>query len=234
MQWHATTAQADIKWTEDIFGMAFKDSGKPLDKLELTDFVPAVVSAWKNVDPDPRTRTFAGLKRTNGRFSDDDLARILHDATEKPAGAYRARGSPACMRLVEMLGMVQARQWGVCTMNEFREFLGLKRFDTFEEWNSDPEIAVRLLRRRRRIAMFVFWAPGREQWRFGRRRQRMAHGARRLCLCCVDGGADGRFIYFALQNAARQLYGHIDNLELYPGLQAEVSSDPNHTGARLD
>ena len=23
------------------------------------------------------------------------------------------------------------------------------------------------------------------------------------------------------QNAARQLYGHIDNLELYPGLQAE-------------
>ncbi|PIL31281.1 cytochrome P450 [Ganoderma sinense ZZ0214-1] len=162
-RWHATTAATDIKWTEDIFSMAFKDSGKPLDKLELTDFVPAVVSAWKNVDPDPRTRTFAGLKRTNGRFNDDDLARILHDATEKPAGAYRARGSPANLRLVEMLGMVQARQWGVCTMNEFRQFLGLKQFDTFEEWNSDPEIA----------------------------------------------------------NAARQLYGHIDNLELYPGLQAE-------------
>lgn len=233
MQWHATTAQADIKWTEDIFGMAFKDSGKPLDKLELTDFVPAVVSAWKNVDPDPRTRTFAGLKRTNGRFSDDDLARILHDATEKPAGAYRARGSPACLRLVEMLGMVQARQWGVCTMNEFREFLGLKRFDTFEEWNSDPEIAVRLLLlRRRRIATFVFWPLGANSGVL------VAGGAwrtpRRLCLCCVQGGADGRFTYFALQNAARQLYGHIDNLELYPGLQAEVSSDPNHTGARLD
>lgn len=70
------------------------------------------------------------------------------------------------LRIVEMMGMVQARSWGVCTMNEFRAFLGLKQFATFEEWNPDPEIA----------------------------------------------------------QAARQLYGHIDNLELYPGLQAEVSS----------
>ncbi len=31
--------------------------------------------------------------------------------------------------------MNQARQWGVCTMNEFREFLGLKPFASFEEWN---------------------------------------------------------------------------------------------------
>ena len=58
------------------------------------------------------------------------------------AGAYRARGSPAALRIVEILGMTQARQWGVCTMNEFRTFLGLKTFDSFEEWNSDPEIAV--------------------------------------------------------------------------------------------
>ena len=48
-------------------------------------------------------------------------------------------------------------------MNEFRAFLGLKQFDTFEEWCSDKSVA---------------------------------------------------------QQAAR-LYGHIDNLELYVGLQAE-------------
>ena len=50
-------------------------------------------------------------------------------------------------------------------MNEFRKFLGLKQFDSFEEWagKANPEIAA----------------------------------------------------------AARQLYGHIDNLELYVGLQAE-------------
>ncbi|OSD00891.1 heme peroxidase [Trametes coccinea BRFM310] len=170
-RWHATTAASDIKWTEEIFTKAFQSTGKPLDKLELKDFVPAVTNTWKNVEPDPRKRTFAGLQRgPDGRFSDDDLARhviinyrVLQDATEKPAGTYRARGSPAVLRIVEMMGMIQARQWGVCTMNEFRTFLGLKRFESFEEWNPDKEIA----------------------------------------------------------NAARQLYGHIDNLELYPGLQAE-------------
>jgi hypothetical protein len=66
------------------------------------------------------------------------------------------------MRVVEVMGIEQARSWGVCTMNEFRQFLGLRRtfalcyrfcspltiyieFNTFEEWNPDPEIAVRLL-----------------------------------------------------------------------------------------
>lgn len=58
------------------------------------------------------------------------------------AGAYRARGTPAVLRIIEIMGMEQGRAWGVCTMNEFREFLGLKRFDSFEEWNRDPEIAV--------------------------------------------------------------------------------------------
>ena len=79
------------------------------------------------------------------------------------AGAYRARGTPEVLRIIEVMAMQQARSWGACSMNEFRQFLGLKKFDDFEEWCSDKEIA----------------------------------------------------------QAARQLYGHIDNLELYPGLQAE-------------
>lgn len=109
----------------------------------MADFGKGVVHAWSHVDPDPRTRTFAGLKRgPDGSFSDDDIARVLQDSTEKVAGTYRARGSPAALRIVEVMGMLQARQWGVCTMNEFRTWLGLKTFDSFEEWNPDREIAV--------------------------------------------------------------------------------------------
>ncbi|KAL4246560.1 hypothetical protein ABKN59_008750 [Abortiporus biennis] len=161
-RWHATTAEKDVKWTDDLINGVF--GNKPFDQITTQDFVPGVVSAFKTVDPNPRTRTFAGLKRgPDGSFSDDDIARILQDATESTAGTYRARGTPASLRVVEIMAMQQARKWGVCTMNEFRKFLKLKTFDTFEEWNSDPAIA----------------------------------------------------------NAARQLYGHIDNLELYPGLQAE-------------
>ncbi|KAI0783170.1 heme peroxidase [Abortiporus biennis] len=161
-RWHATTAEKDVKWTEDLMNGVFQ--GKSFDEITTEDFLPGVVNTFKNVDPNPRTRTFAGLKRgPNGAFSDDDIAAILQDATESGAGTYRARGTPASLRIVEIMAMEQAREWGVCTMNEFRRFLKLKEFESFEEWNPDPAIA----------------------------------------------------------NAARQLYGHIDNLELYPGLQAE-------------
>ncbi|KAG8894697.1 hypothetical protein FRB99_001047 [Tulasnella sp. 403] len=78
------------------------------------------------------------------------------------------------MKVVEMIGIEQARSWGVCTLNEFRQYLGLKEYDSFEEWNPDPEIA----------------------------------------------------------NAARALYGHIDNLELYVGMQAEEAKVPGE-GAGL-
>ena len=104
------------------------------------------------------------LKRgPDGAFNDDDIARVLQEATASPAAAYRAQGTPPVLRIVEIMSILQARSWGVCTMNEFRAYLGLKKFETFEEWSSVPEVS----------------------------------------------------------SAARQLYGHIDNLELYPGLQAE-------------
>ncbi|KAI5117531.1 hypothetical protein M0805_004764 [Coniferiporia weirii] len=161
-RWHATTAQEDVRWTEAAFGQIFQ--GKSLDQLDLNDFRSAAVRVFSQAEPNPRKRTFGGIQRQeDGTFKDDDLAKVLHDATEKCAGAYRARGTPAALRIVEIMGMQQARRWGVCTMNEFRRFLGLKPFSSFEEWSSDPEIA----------------------------------------------------------GAARRLYNHVDNLELYPGLQAE-------------
>ena len=125
------------------------------------------MNTYRSLQADPRKRTFGGLRRSEadgtGIFSDDDLAGVLHDATKKVAGAYRARGTPSVLRVIEILGIEQARKWGVCTMNEFRQFLGLKTFSTFKEWNSDE----------------------------------------------------------AISKAAEKIYGHVDNLELYPGLQAE-------------
>lgn len=116
------------------------------------------------MDANPRTREFGGIHRgADGKFSDDDLARVLQDATADASGAYRAAGTPSVLKIVEILGIQQGRQWGACSMNEFRVFLGLKPFADFNEWSTRPEIA----------------------------------------------------------EAARKLYGHIDNLELYPGLQAE-------------
>ena len=50
------------------------------------------------------------------RFNDSDLAAILQNATEWSAGAFRARGTPAVLRFVEVLGINQARRWGTCSV----------------------------------------------------------------------------------------------------------------------
>ncbi|KAF8579879.1 heme peroxidase [Ramaria rubella] len=172
-RWHTTTSAADQTWTEEVFSRAF--GGKPFDEITIQDFGASFMKILSQLDPDPSKRTFGNLQRgADGKFSDDDLANILHDATESPAGQYRARGTPEVLRIVEVMGIMQGRQWGVCTMNEFRNFLGLKQFKTFEEWNPDPEIA----------------------------------------------------------EGARRLYGHVDNLELYTGLQCE-STMPLSGGLRF-
>lgn len=57
------------------------------------------------------------LKRgTNGRFDDGDLARILQNGTEWSAGAFKARGTPEVLRVIEILGIEQSRSWGVCSV----------------------------------------------------------------------------------------------------------------------
>lgn len=66
--------------------------------------------------------TSRSLKRKeDGSFSDDDLARFLQDATSNPAARFGARGTPGVMRLNEIMGMLQSRRWGVCSLNDFRK-----------------------------------------------------------------------------------------------------------------
>ncbi|KAG2338641.1 heme peroxidase [Suillus weaverae] len=109
-----------------------------------------------------------------GSFKDSDLAGLLQGATSHRAASFGARGTPAIMRLHEIMGIEANRAWGVCSLNDFRKFLGLKAYSSFLEWNPNHEVA----------------------------------------------------------DAAEKLYGHIDNLELYVGLQAEESK-PLIEGAGL-
>ena len=59
-----------------------------------------------------KDRTFAGLARlANGHFSDSNLAHLLYKAIEESAGFFRARGTPAVLKVVDVMGMMQARNW---------------------------------------------------------------------------------------------------------------------------
>lgn len=73
--------------------------------------------------PPPNTWTFGGLKRNKetGLFDDKQLADILKDAMEVPAGAFGARRTPHVMRIIEMMSIQQNRDWGTCSLNEFRK-----------------------------------------------------------------------------------------------------------------
>lgn len=86
---------------------------------------------WGQRARDPNTK----------RYADADLAKVLQDATSVPAGAFKARGVPHVMRVIEILGIEQGRKWGCCSLNDFRRFLGLRPYETFEEWNPDQEVA---------------------------------------------------------------------------------------------
>ncbi|KAF7356580.1 Heme peroxidase [Mycena venus] len=171
-RWHATTSMEDEKWVNRVFEQIF--AGKKPEDVTPADF-KAAASTLQSKQPDITHWTFGDMQRQdNGSFKDEDLANILHNATEHPAAAFRARGTPASMRLHEMMGIEQNRRWGVCGLNDFRKYLGLKPYANFREWNPDPEIA----------------------------------------------------------DCAEKLYGDINNLELYVGLQAEEAK-PVVEGAGL-
>ena len=71
---------------------------------------------------DPRYYPIADLKRKpDGRFDDGDLATILLDATANPASAFKARGTPWVMKVIEVMGIERQRAWGSCSLNEFRK-----------------------------------------------------------------------------------------------------------------
>ncbi|KAI0060754.1 linoleate diol synthase, partial [Artomyces pyxidatus] len=159
-RWHATTSQEDEQWVETLMNTIFDN--KPVEELTLDDFRSATKKIQAS-EPDVTHWTFGSLKRqADGTFKDTDLASVLKNATEHPASAFKARGTPHVMRLHEIMGIESNRRWGVCSLNEFRK------------WNPNPEIAV----------------------------------------------------------AAERLYGNIDNLELYVGLQAEEAK-PVVDGAGL-
>ncbi|KAJ6581524.1 linoleate diol synthase [Mycena capillaripes] len=171
-RWHATTSMEDEKWVSRVFEQIFE--GKAPEQVTPDDF-KAAAAKIQSTQPDITHWTFGDLQRqSDGTFKDADLANILHNATEHPAAAFRARGTPASMRLHEMMGIEQNRRWGVCGLNDFRKYLGLKPYASFREWNPDPEIA----------------------------------------------------------DCAEKLYGDINNLELYVGLQAEEAK-PVVDGAGL-
>jgi hypothetical protein len=165
--WHAALSAADDKWMEEVIRSVFPDI-RSIDDVTIEMFHKVMkVSGHDLMSKKPSEWTFGGLKRgADGKFKDEQLADLIKDCIEEPAHAFGAHGTPASLKVVDIMGQLQAREiFNVCTLNEFRRYLNLKPYETFEDWCSDKETA----------------------------------------------------------RAAELLYGHMENMELYPGLMAECT-----------
>ncbi|PYH92083.1 peroxidase [Aspergillus ellipticus CBS 707.79] len=138
-RWHSAISANDEKWTEEVYE---KLMGKPAAEVSMHELLMGLGKYEQEIPKDPSKRTFADLQRQeDGTFKDEDLVTILVNAIEDVASSFGARNVPKVLRSVEILGIEQSRKWNVGSLNEFRKFFDLKPYETFEEINSDQEVA---------------------------------------------------------------------------------------------
>ena len=156
-RWHACISQQDTAWTEQLFKTLFPGkewdkvwrtplfSSFPDSAIDHHRGLPRGLShenatwpRYQNLDlrrvscpgnhANFGTQALLSLERgLDGSFKDADIANYLLNATESAASAFKARGIPSALKVIEVMGIEQGRTWGACSINEFRKFVGLKR-----------------------------------------------------------------------------------------------------------
>ncbi|KAF2090084.1 hypothetical protein K490DRAFT_71754 [Saccharata proteae CBS 121410] len=145
-RWHSTISDRDEKWTEELWQSIFPGKGpKDIGKVDLLKKFQEI---GEKTSPDPIKRDYHGLKRDSktGNLDEDAMAKILTESVEDCANSFGAQRVPAVMRVIEILGIEQARTWNVATLNELRKYFQLKPYSTFEEINPDKHVADQLRR----------------------------------------------------------------------------------------
>ena len=83
-RWHSCISDRDDKWSRNLYKELF---GKEAEEVSLPELLRGLAKWEHGLDKDPQKRPFAKLQRdANGKFSDDDLARILTESVEDVAG----------------------------------------------------------------------------------------------------------------------------------------------------
>ena len=142
-RWHSCISKKDEAWTEKQYAALLSQSSK---SNGASDFLKVVRGMEEAIPDDPVQRPLADLTRdpVTKVYQDDDLANILTSSIEDVAGAFGANQVPSALREVQILGILQARQWGLASLNEFRRYFNLEPYSTFEDLNPDPYVAQQL------------------------------------------------------------------------------------------
>jgi len=143
-RWHPAISQEDEAWIENFFKNSL-NIDCPED-VSVETFRKSVGEWKKKLPKEPAKWTFADLKRgKDQKFADVDLARALVNGTKWISGKFGARGIPKVFRVIELIGIESARISGICSLNDFRRFMNLVPYASFEDMVPDnPEVAKEL------------------------------------------------------------------------------------------
>ena len=75
-----------------------------------------------------------------GLFDDQKMIAQLQKDMEDPISNFGPRNIPKVLRNVELMGIAQARKWEIGTLNDFRDFFGMKRHKTFDSITKNEEV----------------------------------------------------------------------------------------------
>ena len=144
-RWHSAISRKDEKWTVDLYQVIFKGkTSAEVAALSEQEFLNGLREWGHKFDPDPSSWPLDNGKyerNAHGTFEDSDLIKILADATEDVACSFGPRNVPVVMRLIDIMGMKQARKWRVATLNEFRKFFKLEPHQHFSDITKDEDVA---------------------------------------------------------------------------------------------
>jgi hypothetical protein len=118
--WHAALSAADDWWMEDMLRKYLPDL-KSVDDMTPELFMKVMMGhGHELMSKEAKDWTFNGLERgPDGSFDDVKLAELIKDCIEEPAHAFGAHGTPASLKIVDVMGQLQARNaFNTCTMNE--------------------------------------------------------------------------------------------------------------------
>ncbi|KAK8017843.1 hypothetical protein PG993_014169 [Apiospora rasikravindrae] len=154
-RFHCAISRKDEKYTEEFMekAMGFKHPSK----TSLPEFLGTMAAIRQKgardkkrgkEPPKPWEVTFGipgALKHftrnaITNLFDDEKMLEELTSAMDDPISNFGPRNVPKCLKTVEIMGIQQARKWETGTLNDFRDFFGLPRHQTFESVTKNPEI----------------------------------------------------------------------------------------------
>jgi cytochrome P450 len=153
-RWHSAVSERDDLWTQALFKEKFSDvdptnvatpenMGKMFTGLKTQEkkllATPPEERPFPALDAERLSRIKEGPYK--GSFNDDDLAKIITEGIEDCANAMGPQQVPTIMKIIEILGIMQARTWRVGTLNEFRQHFALEPHYTFESITDNKEVA---------------------------------------------------------------------------------------------